>query len=103
MEAHRLLETSEGEIQSLFRSCSLAVLNCAETLDDSKKLHELHKDFDIRVIRENGGIQLELCNAPGSLLLGYGPEEGLFRDRGGQCQENRDTGNRRKRIIPAAR
>ncbi len=64
MEARRLLETSKGEVQSLFRSCSLAVLNCGKTLDNSKKLHELYHDFDIRVCRENGGIHLELTNAP---------------------------------------
>lgn len=69
MEAHRLLEASEGEIQSLFRSCSLAVLNCGKTLDDGKKLHERHKDFDIRVCRENGGIQLELRNPPDNAFV----------------------------------
>lgn len=69
MEARRLLETSKGDVQSLFRSCSLAVLNCGEALDDSKKLHELYHDFDIRVCRENGGIQLELTNAPKSAFV----------------------------------
>lgn len=64
MEARRLLETSKGDVQALFRSCSLAVLNCGDTLDDSRKLHERYEDFDIRVCRENGGIQLELQNPP---------------------------------------
>lgn len=64
METRRLLESSRGDVQSLFRSCSLAVLNCGKSLDDSKKLHEMHSDFDIKVVRENGSIQLELYNAP---------------------------------------
>lgn len=69
MEARRLLETSKGEVQSLFRSCSLAVLNCGKSLDNSKKLLERFHDFDIRVCRENGGIQLELTNAPESAFV----------------------------------
>ncbi len=69
MEARRLLETSKGDVQALFRSCSLAVLNCGDTLDDSKKLHDRYKDFDIRVCRDNGGIQLELHNAPESAFV----------------------------------
>lgn len=69
MEARRLLETSKGEVQSLFRSCSLAVLNSGKSLDNSKKLHEQFHDFDIRVCRENGGIQLELTNAPQSAFV----------------------------------
>lgn len=64
MEAHRLLQTSKGEVQSLFRSCSLAVLNCGERFDNSRNLHQLYHDFDIRIHHENGRIQLELTNAP---------------------------------------
>jgi len=69
MEARRLLETSRGDVQSLFRSCSLAVLNCGKSIDNSLRLHELYHDFDIRVCRENGGIQLEMSNAPKSAFV----------------------------------
>lgn len=69
MEARRLLEASKGEIQSLFRSCSLAVLNCGKRYDNSKELFRRFHDFDIRVTRENGGIQLELHNAPASAFV----------------------------------
>lgn len=69
MEARRLLEASLGDVQSLFRSCSLAVLNCGETIDDSKIVHELYSDFDIHVRRENGGIELELHNAPANAFV----------------------------------
>lgn len=69
MEARRLLETSKGEVQALFRSCSLAVLNSGDNLDDSKKLHDRYKDFDIHICREHGGIQLELHNAPQSAFV----------------------------------
>lgn len=69
LEARRLLETSKGDVQSLFRSCSLAVLNCGKSIDDSRKLHDLYHDFDIKVVQENGGIQLDLQNAPASAFV----------------------------------
>jgi predicted Rossmann-fold nucleotide-binding protein len=77
MEARRLLETSKGEVQALFRSCSLAVLNCGDSLDNSKTLHERYSDFDIRVCRENGGIQLELTNAPANAFVNNTLIEGI--------------------------
>ncbi len=64
LEINKLLSTSQGELYPLFRSCSLAVLNYGEYLDDGKELLELFNDFDIRVIREERGIKLELENAP---------------------------------------
>lgn len=69
MEARRLLEASRGHVQDLFRSCSLAVLNCGETLDDSKIVHELYSNFNIHVRRENGGIELELHHAPANAFV----------------------------------
>jgi len=69
IEARRLLETSKGEVQSLFRSCSLAVLNCGQNLDNSKLLLEQYRDFEIKVRWENSGIQLELTNAPASAFV----------------------------------
>ncbi|WP_419176348.1 nucleotide 5'-monophosphate nucleosidase PpnN [Desulfosediminicola sp.] len=82
MEAHRLLTASQGKIHELFRNCSLAVLNCGDDLDDSRKLYERYPDFDIAVIRENGGIALELQNAPASAFVGdkviQGIREHLF-------------------------
>ncbi|MFV0438523.1 MAG: nucleotide 5'-monophosphate nucleosidase PpnN [Desulfopila sp.] len=68
-EARRLLENSKGEVQSLFRSCSLAVLNCGKNLDDSRLLLEQFENFDIKVRRENSGIQLELINGPASAFV----------------------------------
>lgn len=82
MEARRILETSRGELRELFRSCSLAVLNCGKDLDDSRKLHDLYGDFNIRVCSENGGIQLELQNAPANAFIDgkviQGIQEHLF-------------------------
>lgn len=77
MEAHRLLTASQGKIHELFRNCSLAVLNCGDDLDDSRKLHERYPDFDIAVIRENGGIALELHNAPANAFVGEQVIQGI--------------------------
>jgi len=82
MEAHRLLTASQGKIHELFRNCSLAVLNCGDDLDDSRKLYERYPDFDIAVVRDNGGIALELHNAPATAFVGdrviQGIREHLF-------------------------
>ena len=68
-EIGKLLDTSQGGLYSLFRNCSLAVLNCGSSLDDGKELLERFRSFDIRVIQEERGIELEVKNAPGSAFV----------------------------------
>ncbi|HED19014.1 MAG TPA: LOG family protein [Gammaproteobacteria bacterium] len=64
VEVNRLLDTSQGGLYDLFRSCSLAVLNCGNALDDGKELLERYRSFGIRVIQTERGIKLELTGAP---------------------------------------
>ncbi|WP_269755841.1 nucleotide 5'-monophosphate nucleosidase PpnN [Desulfogranum marinum] len=64
LEISKLLDTSRGDLYPLFRSCSLAVLNYGEYLDDGKELLERFSSFDISVIQEERGIKLDLINAP---------------------------------------
>lgn len=68
-EVTKLLDTSQGELYSLFRKCSLAVLNYGDFLDDSKELFARHKDFDIRVLQEERGVKLDLYGAPASAFV----------------------------------
>ena len=68
-EVGQLLDTSRGGLFDTFRNCSLAVLNCGNYLDDGKELLERYHSFDIRVIRKERGIKLELKNAPGSAFV----------------------------------
>lgn len=68
-EVRKLLDTSQGELHTLFRNCSLAVLNCGSALDDGKELLEQFKSFDIRVIEQARGIKLEVKGAPGSAFV----------------------------------
>lgn len=63
-EVNKLLDTSHGGLYQLFRSCSLAVINCGSGLDDGKELLERYKSFDISIIQRERGIKLEVKNAP---------------------------------------
>jgi predicted Rossmann-fold nucleotide-binding protein len=68
-EVSKLLDTSQGGLYTIFRNCSLAVLNCGSYLDDGKELLERYQSFDIRVIQEERGIKLDLRNAPASAFV----------------------------------
>jgi len=63
-EVARLLDTSQGGLYTLFRNCSLAVLNCGSTLDSGKELLERYHDFEIQVIPVERGIKLKVTGAP---------------------------------------
>ncbi|PIE56616.1 MAG: LOG family protein [Desulfobulbus propionicus] len=63
-EVAKLHDTTCGGLYQIFRSCSLAVLNNGDHLDDGKELLARYQNFDIRLIQEEGGIRLQLCGAP---------------------------------------
>ncbi len=63
-EVSQLQDTSRTGLYSLFRQCSLAILSCDTELDDAHELMLLYSNFDIRIIQEHRGLQLELINAP---------------------------------------
>ncbi|MDH3831153.1 MAG: nucleotide 5'-monophosphate nucleosidase PpnN [Gammaproteobacteria bacterium] len=63
-EVHKLLDSSQGGLYTLFRNCSLAVLNSGSQLDDGKELLERYQSFDIRVVQNERGIKLEIIGAP---------------------------------------
>ena len=69
LEVSKLLDTSRGGLHELFRNCSLAVLNCGNEMDDGKELLERYRSFDIRVVPEERGIQLEVKGAPASAFV----------------------------------
>lgn len=69
VEVSKLLDTSQGGIYEIFRNCSLAVLNCGNSLDNGKELLERYKTFDIRVIQQARGVKLEVENAPTSAFV----------------------------------
>lgn len=63
-EVNKLLDTSHGGLYTLFRNCSLAVLNCGSDVDDGKELLERYKSFEISIIQRERGIKLNVMNAP---------------------------------------
>ena len=68
-EVNRLRDSGEGGLYHVFRKCSLAVLNYGATEDDSAKVLERHREFDISIIEQDRGIQLTLRNAPPSAFV----------------------------------
>ncbi len=69
VEVSKLLDRSQSGLYTMFRNCSLAVLNCGSDLDDGKELLERYPDFDIRVIQQERGIKLAVKNAPPSAFV----------------------------------
>lgn len=64
VEVAKLLDTSESGLHELYRRSSLAVLNSGSNEDDSCAVFSRFKDFDIRVLQQERGIQLEVINPP---------------------------------------
>ncbi len=81
-EAAKLLDSGHGSLHQLYRSCSLAVLNTGNELDDAKELLERYGSFDIRITQRPRGIKLDIKNAPagafvdGKMIVGI--QEHLF-------------------------
>ncbi|MBQ75795.1 MAG: LOG family protein [Gammaproteobacteria bacterium] len=63
-EVNSLLDSSKGGLYHLFRTCSLAVLNCGSDADDVRQLQEKFSSFKIQVLQVERGLRLELHNAP---------------------------------------
>lgn len=68
-EVTKLLDTSHGGLYSIFRNCSLAVLNCGSPLDNGKELLERYKSFDISIIQRERGIKLDIKGAPANAFV----------------------------------
>ena len=68
-EASSLLDRGHGGLHTLFRDCSLAVLNCGNEIDDAQELLERYKSFDIRLISRERGIKLGVSNAPATAFV----------------------------------
>jgi pyrimidine/purine-5'-nucleotide nucleosidase len=68
-EVAKLLDTSHGGLYTIFRNCSLAVLNCGSPLDDGKELLERYKSFEISIIQRERGIKLDIKGAPANAFV----------------------------------
>ncbi|WP_076412646.1 nucleotide 5'-monophosphate nucleosidase PpnN [Shewanella sp. UCD-KL12] len=64
LEVDRLKQSSKSELYQLYRSCSLAVLASGLQSDNAENLFEQFTDFNIKVLRRERGIKIELSNPP---------------------------------------
>jgi hypothetical protein len=69
-EANQLCDAGGGGLYELWRQCSLAVLNSGSSEDDVRKILSRHENFSIAVVQHEGGIALELKNAPDVAFVG---------------------------------
>ena len=63
-EVDRLRKASESRMYDQLWRCAFAVLNSGAEIDDGRRVMELARGFDIRVLQRERGIKLELTNAP---------------------------------------
>jgi predicted Rossmann-fold nucleotide-binding protein len=63
-EVHELQGAGGGGLYELWRQCSLAVLNSGAQEDDVRKILRRNEKFDIRIVQHEGGVALEVENAP---------------------------------------
>lgn len=63
-ETSRLHATADGQMDELFRNCTLAVLNSGSKIDNSQVMLKTYKDYSIEIISKERGISLKLYNPP---------------------------------------
>ena len=68
-EIEQLYDASQAELYQIYRQCSLAVLNCGSSEDDTNKVLEAYASFDVRIIQRERGIKLEISNAPAQAFV----------------------------------
>lgn len=64
LEVELLAKKAKSDLYTLYRNCSLAVLNSGAVTDDSRELLGKYPDFDINLIARERGVSLELHNPP---------------------------------------
>lgn len=64
VEVARLEDTTNSALYDMFRSCCLAVLNSGMDEDNYEVLFAPYENFDIKLIRRERGVKIELVNPP---------------------------------------
>jgi pyrimidine/purine-5'-nucleotide nucleosidase len=68
-EVSQLLDAGTGGLYGLWRQCSLAVLNAGAEEDDIQAIMRRNPGFRIAIVEEEGGIAVDLENAPESAFV----------------------------------
>lgn len=64
IEVSQLQDTTHSELFDVFKNCCLAVLNSGVDEDDYELLFAPYQDFDIKLVRRERGVKIELTNPP---------------------------------------
>ncbi len=64
MEVNKLQQSATSDLYKLYRNCSLAVLNAGSHTDSAEEIYQLSPDFQIKILRRERGIKLDLQNPP---------------------------------------
>ncbi|WP_421133803.1 nucleotide 5'-monophosphate nucleosidase PpnN [Alteromonas sp. A079] len=64
MEVTRLQDAANGQLFQMFKNCCLAVLNSGVDEDDFEVLFAPYEDFDVKLVRRERGVKIELINPP---------------------------------------
>lgn len=68
-EVAQLRDAGQSGLQALWRQCSLAVLNAGVEEDDITKILSRNSEFRMAVVQQEGGIAIDLKNAPDSAFI----------------------------------
>ena len=69
LEMNLLEQSTTDDMYQIFRNCCLAVLNSGIEQDDAEALFETYKDFDVKLVRKERGVKIELINPPKSAFV----------------------------------
>jgi len=64
IEVDNLQQTAASKLYTLYRNCSLAVLNVGSHTDNADEIYNQFKDFNIQVLRRERGVKIALDNPP---------------------------------------
>ena len=64
LEVDQLKSSTTGDLYTLYRNCSLAVLNVGSHTDDAEEIYQQYLNFNIEVQPRERGIKLDLKNSP---------------------------------------
>ncbi len=64
LELTLLEQSTTDDLYQIFRNCCLAVLNSGVEQDDADALFEKYKDFEVKLVRRERGVKIELINPP---------------------------------------
>jgi predicted Rossmann-fold nucleotide-binding protein len=63
-EVDQLQHSVSSALYTLYRNCSLAVLNAGSNTDDAEEIYQKYLSFEIHVLRRERGVKIDLKNPP---------------------------------------